>query len=121
MSKHSNAMRRRLDQIKKMTAKATAAAMNAASESLDRQLQEIAALKRILISERAQVIYYTDKYLSFVTRNCVELVAKPFLDLPEEAQTGYIKRAIEELSEDRGVVPHQQPEKVQTKGIILPN
>jgi hypothetical protein len=79
MSRPNKLMQRRLDQVKKMTTKAVAAAMNAASEALDARLQEIAALKRILISERAQVIYYTDKYQKFTDGKCFDTVAIGFL------------------------------------------
>jgi len=110
MSKASNRMKRRLDQIKKMSAKQTAAAMNAASEALDRQAHEITALKRILISERAQVIYYTEKYEKFVQRECLDVVAKSFLDLIEAEQEPFVKRAIVELHGADGVEPHEPQE-----------
>ena len=106
MRKPNAKMRRRLEQIKKMTTQATAAAMEAASKSIDQLIQENTALRRILISERAQVIYYTDKYLAFVKHECLDLVAQGFLELEESLQEPYVKRAIKELNE--GFVPHDQ-------------
>lgn len=73
-------------------------AMKAASEAIDHQSQENQALRRIIISERAQVIYYAEKYQAHVARECLELVAKGFLDLSEEQQEVYVKRAIQELN-----------------------
>ena len=103
-------------------------AMREASLALDQQNQEIIALKRILIPERAQVIYYTEKYLKFVSRECVDLVATGFLDLPEEEQTAFIQRSVRELSDAQGLVPHDpeaaaaQKEMQDTgKKLILPN
>jgi hypothetical protein len=121
MSRPSKLMQRRLDQVKKMTTKAVAAAMNAASEALDARLQEIAALKRILISERAQVIYYTDKYQKFTDGKCFDVVAIGFLSLPESEQEIFIKQAIKELSDNQGIVPHDQDavEPQTEKKIIL--
>jgi ribosome-binding ATPase YchF (GTP1/OBG family) len=97
--------KKRLEQLKRMTAKQTAAAMNAASAALDQSQQEIAALKRIIISERAQVIYYTEKYEAFIQHKCLDLQPLGFLDLAEEVKETFIKRAIKELSGDE-VTPH---------------
>lgn len=97
-------LQKRLQQLKRMTSKQTAAAMNAASEALDKLQQENQALRRILISERAQVIYYTSKYEAFVAHTCIDLKAVGFLDLPEAIQESYVKKAVRELSGD--VEPH---------------
>lgn len=121
MSRPNKLMQRRLDQVKKMTTKAVAAAMNAASEALDQRLQEIAALRRILISERAQVIYYTEKYSQFIQGKCFDRVPIGFLELAESEQEVFIKQAIKELSDNQGIVPHDQ-EAVNTepeKKIVL--
>lgn len=99
-------MRRKLRTQKEITHLEIKRAMHEASQALDRQTQELQALKRIIISERAQVIYYTEKYRSFVARECVELVAKGFLDLSEEEQTKFISLAIKELEGDAAIVPH---------------
>lgn len=106
MSKASNRMQRRLDQVKKMTTKAVAAAMNAASESLELKIQEIAALKRILIAERAQVVYYTEQYQR------LEMSPVGFLDLPEAKQESYVKRAVIELRGEDGTLPHEPEKKI---------
>lgn len=97
-----------------------------ASKALDSQTQELTAMRRILISERAQVIYYTDKYVAFVKHECVDVIAQGFLELDESVQEPYIKRAIEELSSSQGIVPHdrdaqqvQQQSATVAKKIIL--
>ena len=98
-------MKRKLRTQKAMTNTSIKHAMQAASEAIDRLSQECQALHRILISERAQVIYYTEKYAAFVKRECVELVAKGFLDLTEAEQEGFIKRAVAELHGGAAIVP----------------
>jgi hypothetical protein len=108
LPKGKKGMKRKLRETKALTAAAIKSAMLAASQSLDSQAQEIIALKRILISERAQVIYYTSKYEAFVDHACVDITAVGFLSLPEEQQTAYIKRAIQELSDNQGIVPHDK-------------
>jgi hypothetical protein len=98
--------RRKLREAKQVSTATIRKAMNAASEALDRQSQEVIALRRILISERAQVIYYTEKYRSMVMRECLDLVPHGFLDLSEADQEKYIKLAIKELNSDATIVPH---------------
>ena len=99
MKKARNNQGRELRKIKRVTALQIKEAMKEASDALDLQSQEIIALKRILISERAQVIYYSDKYLAFLGHECLDLQPMNFLDLPEEQQEPYIKRAVIELSD----------------------
>jgi len=81
-------------------------ALSAASEAIDELNQVNLAMRRILISERAQVIYYTEKYRAFVCRECVEVVAIGFLDLSEGQQEKYIKLAVVELQGDAAILPH---------------
>ncbi len=112
--------KKKLRETKQIAAAEVKRALLEASKALDRQTQEITALRRILISERAQIIYYTEKYRSHVARECVELVAKGFLDLSEEQQTQYIKLAIAELNGDATIVPHDaEAAKVQTESAQL--
>lgn len=99
-------MRRKLKAEQQISRIEIKRAMKAASEAIDRQGQEIGALKRILIAERAQVIYYTEKYRAHVARECLELVAVGWLTLSEEVQEKYIKLAVEELQCDAAIVPH---------------
>jgi len=128
MKKRPNNRGRELKKARRMTALQIREAMNEASQALDAQSQEITALKRILISERAQVIYYSDKYLAFLRHECVDVAPVNFLDLEEAQQEPYIKRAIKELSDAQGIVPHdkdaleaQQHTATVAKKIILPN
>jgi 5,10-methylene-tetrahydrofolate dehydrogenase/methenyl tetrahydrofolate cyclohydrolase len=81
-------------------------AIQAASDALDQQSQEIVALRRIIIGERAQVIYYSEKYRATIARECVELVAVGYLDLPEELQEKFVKQAIVELNCNEALSPH---------------
>lgn len=120
--------RRKLQAAKTVAIGEMKRAMREASIALDTQAQELIALKRILISERAQVIYYTEKYLQFIKRECMDLVPKGFLDLPEAQQEVFIKRSVKELSDAQGLVPHDpeaadaQKEMHDTsKKLILPN
>lgn len=104
----------RLRKVKQISARETRQALLAASDAIDRQAQELVAMRRILYSERAQIIYYTDKYRSMVDRQCLDPVAVGFLDLPEDHQSHYIKLAIKELTGDATIVPHD-PEAAQVK------
>lgn len=108
LPKGKKGMKRKLRETKALTAAAIKSAMLAASQSLDSQAQEIIALKRILISERAQVIYYTEKYSQFIQGKCFDRVPIGFLELAESEQEVFIKQAIKELSDNQGIVPHDQ-------------
>jgi hypothetical protein len=95
-------------------------AMLEASKAIDEQLQELMAYRRLLISERAQVIYYSDKYLACLSRECLDLVAVNFLDLEESLQEPYVKRAVLELSDAQGIVPHDKSaEEVQKQAATV--
>ncbi len=98
--------RRKLRELKATTQSAIRLAMHEASKAIDQQTQELAAMRRILIAERAQVIYYTDKYCAAIAKTCVDVQPIPFLDLSEEKQTEYTKRAILELNGDTELAPH---------------
>jgi len=96
-------------------------AMEAASDAIDtlsaertRLSDENLALRKIIIGERGEAIYYRDKYLAFIKRECVELVAVPFRDLAEAEQESYIKKAILELEceESEPAKPLEMPKKV---------
>lgn len=118
-------LRRKLLRETLMANKEAKKAILEAAKALDSQTEEIKALRRILVSERAQVIYYTDKYLACLKKECLDLQAIGFLGLSESEQEPYVKRAIEELSDAQGVVPHDQnarhPEtKTVAKNIVLP-
>jgi hypothetical protein len=99
-------------------------AITVASEALDQSGRELMILRRLLISERAQVIYYSDKYLACLKGECLDLKPANFLDLDESVQEPYVKRAVMELSDSRGVVPHDKSATVPksvAKKIVLPN
>jgi hypothetical protein len=113
-------MRRKLHAQQEISRFEIKRAMKEASEALDRQTQEIAALKRIIIGERAQVIYYTEKYRGHVAREVLELVAVGFLDLGEEQQEKYVKLAIKEMETGYGLIAHDsEAAKVQEESATL--
>jgi predicted MarR family transcription regulator len=113
-------IRAKLARQKSIAATEVKRALMEASKALDRQTQEITALRRIIISERAQIIYYTEKYRSFIARECVELVAIGFLDLSEAQQEHYIKLSIKELNGEASIVPHDsEAAAVQTESAAL--
>lgn len=123
--KGQKGMRRKLLREMLISNKEAKKAIFEASKVMDLQTEEIKALRRILISERAQVIYYTDKYLACLKKECLDLQPVGFLCLPESEQEPYVKRAIEELSDAQGVVPHDQDARhpqttTVAKNIILP-
>lgn len=99
-------IRAKLARQKQATTAEVKRALLEAAKAIEQQGQELTALRRIIISERAQVIYYTEKYRSFVSRECVELVAVGFLDLSEAQQEHYIKLSIAELNGEASIVPH---------------
>lgn len=82
-------------------------AMKAASEAIDRQAQELIALRRILISERAQLIFYTDRCVAYAERRCLDVVVPNFLDQADEVKEAYIKKAALELTQDEAIAPHE--------------
>lgn len=100
----------RLKHATRIAASEVKRAMKSASEALDQQSQQIIALRRLLLSERAQVIYYTEKYRAVVAGECLELVAVGFLDLSEEQQEKYIKLALVETTTGYGIKPHDPAE-----------
>jgi hypothetical protein len=106
--KGNKGLKRKLRSEQQSTNLEVRRALLEASAALDAQTGELIALRRVVISERAQVIYYSDKYLAFLAHECVDVKAVNFLDLDESVQEPYVKRAIEELSEARGVVPHDR-------------
>lgn len=126
--KGNKGMRRKLQREKAIAAVNVKQAMHEASKALDEQQHEIVALHRILISERAQVIFYSDKYLACLRKECVDPGPVNFLTLDESVQEPYVKRAVQELSDAQGIVPHdrdaeQTKQQAQTiaKRIIIPD
>lgn len=90
----------------KMTNAQVRAAMLEASRAIDTLSGEVGSLKRIIIAERAQVIYYTERALAFARRETLDVELVNFADLPDEKKEKYVKQAIEELGSDEGIVPH---------------
>lgn len=117
--------KRRLRDQKNVTAKQINQAMRAAEQAIDSQAAEILALKRILIAERAQLIFYTDRCVAYAEKRCLDILVPNFLDLEDSLKEPYIKRAVHELSQDESIVPHdpttqQKPTQRRSGGIILP-
>jgi hypothetical protein len=128
LPKGNKGLRAKLRREKAIATAEIKRALMEASKAIDDLQQEVLALKRILISERAQVIYYTDKYQAFIERRCVDIQPQGFLEMDEAAQEPYVKRAVQELSDSQGIVPHdrdaeqvQQQSATVAKKIILPN
>lgn len=95
----------------------------AASAALDRQTAELLAYRRIVISERAQVIFYTERCIAYAEHRCLDLKVPNFLDQPEKVKEDYIRRAVQELSLDEAIVPHDpeaQKQLADAGKIILP-
>lgn len=117
--------KRKLREQKNVTAKQVNSALRMAEQAIDQLSAEVTALKRILIAERAQLIFYTDRCVAYAEKRCLDILVPNFLDLADEAREPYIKRAIVELSTDESIVPHdpqsqQQPTKRRSGGIIMP-
>lgn len=85
--------RRKLRDTERMAAAAVKGAMMEASRAIDQLSQENAALKRVIVGERAEALYYIAKY-----RECSPH-AVPFRELTEEQQTPYFVEAVKKLSE----------------------
>lgn len=73
-------------------------AINAAAGALDEQARELVNLRRIIISERAQVIFYTERCYAYAEHRCLDVVVPDFNQQPEEVREKFIKKAVEELS-----------------------
>lgn len=111
--------KRKFREQKLSTAAEIRRAMLAASKAIDEQTKEILALKRIMIAERAQLIFYTDRCVAYAEHRCLDVVVPNFLDLEDSLKEPYIKRAVQELSQDESIVPHDPKPEPPTKGIIL--
>jgi hypothetical protein len=83
--------------------------MQQASNAIDHLTQEVTSLKRIIVAERAQLIYYTERALAFMRREDVSVELTNFSDLPEERKQGYVEQAIRKLGSDQAVIPHSTP------------
>lgn len=126
--KGKKGLRAKLCREKQITTVEVKRALTEASKALDSQTQELVALKRILISERAQVIFYSDKYIACLRGECIDLKPQNFLELEESLQERYVKQAVTELANSNAVVPHdsdvantQEAASSVAKKIILPN
>lgn len=102
--KGTKGLRRKLQREKQTAAIEIKRALLEAGKAIDEQTAELITLRRILISERAQVIYYSEKYEKFCKQQCLDLAAVSFLDIPEAEQEAFIKRAVVELSVDKVTV-----------------
>lgn len=110
--KSTESKRQKLISESRATARLTAKAMKAASDTIDAQSQELIALRRILISERAQLIFYTERCLDYAERRCLDLVVPNFMELAEDVQEEFVKRAYTELTGE--VRPHEAESKKVT-------
>lgn len=104
--KGMKAMKSKLRKAKEVSVFEMKRAIDAASKALDQQTAELVTMRRILYSERAQIIYYVEKYRSMVAHECLDLTPIGFLDLSEPQQEKYIKLAIAELTGSEGIVAH---------------
>lgn len=104
--KSMKSFKKKLREQKAVTAAEMRRAVNEASKALDQQTGELVAMRRIVISERAQVIYYAEKYRAMVAHECLDLTAVGFLDLTEQQQEKFVKLAVKELHSDEASVPH---------------
>lgn len=104
-------MKRKLQRVRKETASAVKFAMVEASKAIDQQGQEIIALRRIIISERAQLIFYCEKYQQAIAGQLFDLEAVDFLKMPEEQQEIFVKRAVRELN-DGEITAHEPQQTV---------
>jgi len=93
-------------QVKELTAKETARALRAASMAIDSLNAQCAQMRRMVITERAQVIYYTDQALAFCRRETVAVTVVNFADLDDAIKEAYVKKAILELEGDQETVQH---------------
>lgn len=96
----------KLKKMKDLTSQEVTRALQAASMSLDGLQAQVASLRRMVITERAQVIYYTDQALAFCRRETVAVTVVNFADLEEPIKEAYVKKAILELEGDQETVQH---------------
>jgi len=100
--KHEPAAKRAKNKLAaqtKLTGAEVHRALIAASKAIDRLGAENAGLRRIIVAERAQVIYYTEQALAFAQRKTLDLVLQGFDELADERREEYVKRAIIELED----------------------
>jgi hypothetical protein len=101
--------KKKLTATKELTTREVGAAMAEASQAIDHLSQEVQALKRIIVAERAQVIYYTERALAFMKRETAEVTLVNFADLPEDKQQRFVVQAIKELGSDESPSPKKGP------------
>jgi hypothetical protein len=82
---------KQLREQQSQTAKTVKAAMEAAMEKIDAQADKITALEKIIVGERAEALYYIEKYIA------VSPQPVPFRDLSEDEQTKYCVQALKAL------------------------
>lgn len=84
-------LKRQLQIQEAKTAQTVRAAIEAASSAIDDLTQRNTALERIIIGERAEALYYIEKYLALSPQPI------PFRDLTEDQQTAFHVKAIKDL------------------------
>jgi hypothetical protein len=89
--------KKKLAEATKLSTAEVTRALAEASKAIDRLGAENAGLRRIIVAERAQVIYYTDQAVAFAERKTLDLALKPFQELNDEQREAFVKRAIVEL------------------------
>lgn len=99
--------KKKLADTTKLTNAQVKKAMLEASVAIDRLSGEVASLKQIIISERAQLIYFTELAVGYAKHEIVDITIKNFSDLPEDKQEAYIKQAIRELGSEEA--PAEKP------------
>lgn len=111
-----------LDKVQKTSADEVSKAMVEAAKAIDTLTAEklslrranvglydmVQQLKKIIISERAQLIYYTQKALDFMHRKDVSVTLTNFADLSQEQQEEFVKRAVVEVGSDSPIIPHEE-------------
>lgn len=96
----------KLRRQRQLTSAEVRRALLEASKAIDQQSREIDAYKKIVTGERAQVIYYQEKYVAMVKRECLDAVPVGWLNLDEKQQLEFTKKAIIELYSDATIAPH---------------
>lgn len=96
----------KLKKLKDLSVAEMTRAMQAASMSIDSLSAQVASMRRMVITERAQVIYYTDQALAFCRRETVAVTVVNFAELEDAIKEAYVKKAIFELEGDQETVQH---------------
>ena len=102
----------KLKKQKRVTAVQITEALQEAGKALDQLGSENAALRRIIVSERAQLIYYMEMAEGFSKGEKILGTLQNFMELPEPSKQAYVKKAIEEL----GKGPIEPPKLADAQG-----